>query len=94
MNVYEIDIRCILKHNSKFVHTPRRVELIHALNEERAKKKITLAKGKIQEVGTLILEVSSETIYAIRKTGTVTKQMCYVYSDGRNPRPIRQPSRE
>ena len=88
MNVYEIDIWRSVKHNSKFSHTVSRVELIHALNEERAKKKITLAEGKTQEVGTLTLEVSDEIIYTIKKTGTVTKQMYYVYSDGRNPRPV------
>ena len=89
MNVYELDIWRTVKHNGSYSHTATRVELIHALNEERAKKKITLAKGKTQEVGTLTLEVSSETIYTIRKTGTVTKQMYYVYSDGRNPRPVK-----
>jgi len=90
MNVYEIDIWRSVKHNGTFSHTVHRVELIHALNEERAKKKITLREGKTQEAGTLTIEVSSETIYAIRKTGTVLKQMYYVYSDGRSPRPVGQ----
>ena len=89
MNVYEIVIWCTVKHNSVFSHTVSRVEVIHALNEERAKKKLTFKEGSTQEAGTLTIEVSSETIYAIRKAGTVTKQMYYVYSDGREPKPVK-----
>lgn len=88
MNVYEIEIWCSVRHNGTFSHTAMRVELIHALSEERAKKKITLEEGTTQKVGSLTLEASSETIYAIRKTGTVTKQLFYAYSDGRPPRPV------
>ena len=89
MNVYEIDIWCCVSHNEKFSHNGKRMELIHALNEERAKKRITLTKEREWEVGGTRIKVKAEAIYSIRKTGTVTKQLYYVYSDGRNPRPVR-----
>ena len=88
MNVYEIDIWCQVRHNDKFSHTVTRTELIHALSEERAKKKITLKPSVTREIGTLKIEASTEFIYAIRKAGTVTKQMYYEYSDGRSSRQL------
>jgi len=86
MRVYEIDIWRSVYHGDKFSHTTTRLELVHALNEERAKKKITLDGEKTwgQEA-----RASSETIYRIKKTGTVTIKPYYVYSDGRSPRPVR-----
>ncbi len=93
MNVYEVDIWYQVRHNDKFSHTVTRTKLIHALNEERAKKKITLKPSVTRETGTLKIEASPEFIYSIRKTGTVTKQMYYEYSDGRNPRPVRETKR-
>ncbi len=90
MNVYEIEIWRQVKHNDKFSHTITRMELIHARNEERAKAKITLAQEKRQS-GIMEIVVSSEFIYAIRKTGTVTKQLYYEYSDGRTPSPVVKP---
>ena len=91
MNVYGIDIWRSVKHNGKFSHTVTRFELVHALNEERAKKKITLAKGCTWGKEPTVVETSDEFIYAIRKSGVVTKQMYYVYSDGRTPRPVVKP---
>ena len=90
MNVFEIDIWRQVRHNGKFSHTVTRMELVHALNEERAKKKITLEKGKTWGKESLIIESTDEFIYGIRKTGTVTIQPYYVYSDGRSPRPVRR----
>ena len=88
MNVYEADIWRSVYHNDKFSHTATRWQLIHALNEERAKRKITLAEEKMWESGALQIKVLSETIYSLRKSGTVTKQPFYVYSNGRTPRPV------
>ena len=88
MNVYEIDVWKQVKRDGEFSHTCTRLELIHALNEERAKKKITLAQEKTWESGPSKFVVSSEFIYAVRKTGTVVKKMHYVYSDGRSPRRV------
>jgi len=87
MNVYEADIWCQVKRGGVFSHTVVRRQSIHALNEERARKKITLKKGYVRDNPPL--EVTDEFIYRIKETGTVTKQMCYVYSDGRSPRPVK-----
>ena len=90
MNVYEIDIWCSVKNDGKFSHNARRTVLVHALNEERARKKITLSPAiKLGMGGQSTVEASKETIYSVRKTGAVKKQMFYVYSDGRNPRPVK-----
>ena len=89
MNVYEFDIWKQVKRDGEFSHTCTRMELIHALNEERATSKITLAGEKTWESGGGKFVVSGEFIYAVRKTLTVVKQMYYVYSDGRGPRPVR-----
>jgi len=87
MNVYEVDIWRSVRHNGNFSHNAIRYALVHALNEERAKKKIKLDKArtwgdKIQ------IEASDEFIYGIRKTGTVKIKPYYEYSDGRRPRPV------
>lgn len=87
MNTYEFDIWYQVKHNGKFSHTVTRTQLVHALNEERARNKITLQKGKTWSNAGLEIVSSDEFIYSVRKTGTVRKQMFYVYSDGRSPRP-------
>ena len=88
MNVYEIDIWRDVYHDGSFSHTAISYELIHALNEERAKRKITLNKEKTYTAGgNHEIKASDEVIYSIRKTGTVTIQPYYVYSDGRQPRP-------
>lgn len=90
MNVYEIDIWQQVKHNDKFSHTVTRLQLVHALNEERAKKKVILAESKAwNDGGSLTIEASPEFIYRIEKTGTVTKQLYYEYSDGRSPRRVK-----
>ena len=89
MNVYEIDIWRSVYHGEKFTHNAQRQELIHALNEDRAKKKIELADERVWQSGTLVIRAAQEVIYSIRKTGTVTKQLYYVYSDGRTPRPCK-----
>ncbi len=89
MNVYEIDIWCGVKHSGVFLHNAIRFELVHALNEERARKRIKLAEVKTMGSEPHLIEVSAEFIYSVRKTGTVTKQMYYVYSDGRSPRPVK-----
>lgn len=88
MQVYEIDIWRQVKRNGEFSHTVQRMELVHALNEKRAKTKVTLVEGRTWDNGGQHLEVSGEFIYAIRKTGTVTKQLYYEYSDGRSPRRV------
>ena len=88
MNVYDIDIWRSVYHNDEFSHTAIRYQLVHALNEERARRKVILAEGKTLGPLGWGLRVSDEVIYSIRKAGTVTKQMYYVYSDGRTPRPI------
>lgn len=91
MNVYEIDIWRSVYHNGKYSHTATRVELIHALNEERAKKKIALEPEKVyasEHTHGLSVKVSAEFIYRIKKTGTVVIKPYYVYSDGRYPRPV------
>ena len=90
MNTYEFDIWYQVDHNGKFSHTVTRSELIHALNEEMAKKKIILQPSSTWNAGngTLKIEATAEFIYATRRTGTVTKQVYYVYSDGRRPRPV------
>ena len=89
MNTYEFDIWYQVTHNGKFSHTVIRTHLVHALKEERARKKVTLQKGKTWgEIGIEIVS-GDEFIYRVRKTGTVKKQMYYVYSDGRNPRPVK-----
>lgn len=89
MNVYEAHIWCRVKHNGEFSHNGQRFELIHALNEERARKQIVLADSKTWGEGTQRVDIASEFIYSIEKTGTVKKQMYYVYSNGRSPRPCK-----
>ena len=90
MNVYEITIWRSCKHDGVFSHNASRLELVHALNEERARKKITLSTARKYEAdGQYTIETSGEFIYSVRKTGTVKKQIFYVYSDGRNPRPVK-----
>jgi len=88
MNVYDIDIWRSVKHSGVFSHNATRLVTVHALNEEMARKKITLAEGKTMGSEPHLVEASSETIYSIRKAGTVTKQMYYVYSNGRAARPV------
>jgi len=88
MNVYVFDIWRSVKHNGGFSHTVTRREIIHALNEERAKKKITLAEAKTYTFGETINEVSGEFIYRIEKEGTVIIKPYYVYSSGRTPRTV------
>ena len=85
MNAYLVDIWTGVKHNNKFSHNVQRVELVHARNENEAKTKVTLVKGYKKLVGDLALDVSNETIYSVRKIGTVRIKRCYVYSDGRSP---------
>jgi hypothetical protein len=94
MHVYEADIWTSVYHNEVFSHTNKRVQLIHALNEERARKQITLAPESIWTApdGKLTIRSRAEYIYHLKKTGTVTKQLFYVYSDGRQPRPVKTPS--
>ncbi|MCK5016431.1 MAG: hypothetical protein KAS32_05090 [Candidatus Peribacteraceae bacterium] len=89
MNVYDIDIWRSVHHGDKFSHNATRYQLVHALNEERAKRKVILAEEKTWENGSLVIRASSEVIYSIRKAGTVTKHLFYVYSDGRTSRPVR-----
>jgi len=89
MNVYEAIIWRSVYHNETFSHTITRTQLIHALNEERAKRKIKLESERICKCGDIDIRVSSETIYRLKKTGTVTIQPYYVYSDGRYPRPVK-----
>ena len=89
MNVYEIDIWRSVKHNCEFSHNDNRVVLVHALNEDSAKKKITLGPEKTWSSGSgLVIKVSAEYIYRLTKVGTVRKKLYYEYSDGRRPRPI------
>ena len=89
MNVYEFDIWCGVKRNGEYSHTSTRRQLVHALNEARAKKKIVLAEAKTWGAGEQKIDVSNEYVYAVRRTGTVTKQMYYVYSDGRSARSVK-----
>ena len=89
MNVYEIDIWYQVTRNGNFSHTVRRMELVHALNEDRAEKKITLKKGGSHESNGNTTSWGDEFIYSISKTGTVTKQLYYEYSDGRSPRRVK-----
>jgi hypothetical protein len=88
MNVYRIDIWRSVNHGETFSHNVQRVEIVHALNKDKALKKIKLAPEKVWHSGSLEIKASSETIYSIEKTGTVTIQPFYVYSDGRTPRPV------
>ena len=85
MNVYEFDIWYQVKHDGKFSHTVTRTQLVHALNLERARRKITLKPAVSRSIGPLEVEASDEFIYAVKRTGTVIKRMFYVYSDGRRP---------
>ena len=85
MNVYEVDIWRSVYHSGEFSHNATRIILVHALNEERAIRKIELDKGKTMGQEPHIIKASDETIYSIKRTGTVTKQVYYEYSDGRNP---------
>lgn len=88
MNVYEFDIWYSVKHSGKFSHTSIRYQMVHALNEERARKKLTLAQSTTMGTEPHLVETSAEFIYSVRKTGTVKKQLFYVYSNGRTPRPV------
>ena len=90
MNVYEFDIWRSVKHSGEFSHNATRYQLVHALNEERARKKVTLSQAKAMGIEPHLIEVAREFIYSVRKTGTVTIQPYYVYSGGRTPRPVRQ----
>ena len=89
MNVYEAHIWRSVYHSGQFSHTATRTQLIHALNEGRAKQKIVLAPEKVMGIEPHTVKASAEVIYALRKVGTVTIQRFYVYSDGRSPRPVR-----
>jgi len=89
MNVYEISIWRSVYRNGTFSHTVQRMELVHALNKGKAKERITLAKAHVSGANPPYDEVSDEFIYSIRKTGTVTKQLYYEYSDGRPPRRVK-----
>jgi len=89
MNVYDVDIWRGVYHNEKFSHNATRYQLVHALNEERARKRITLEREKTWKNGSLEIRASDEVISSIRKAGTVTKQLYYEYSDGRTPRPVK-----
>ena len=89
MNVYDIDIWCSVRHSGVFSHTATRYQMVHALNEERAKKKVELSPARTMGKKPHLVEASAEVIYSIRKSGIVTKQMFYVYSDGRTPRPVK-----
>ena len=89
MNVYEADIWRSVYHNDKYSHTVQRKQLIHAMNKELAEKKITLEPEKIWGKEPLIVKASSEIIYRLERTGTVTIQPYYVYSDDRSPRPVK-----
>ena len=89
MNVYEITLFQGVYHGEKgdiFITNNQRELVIHALNEERAKKKITLKSGEDKSPH---YRTTPEVIYSIKRTGTVTIQPYYVYSDGRSPRPIK-----
>lgn len=88
MNVYKADIWCSMYHSNVFSHTSVRTQLIHALNKDRAKKKIKLAAERIMGKEPNIVKASAETIYDLRKVGTVTIKPYYVYSNGRDPRPV------
>ncbi|KKN74766.1 hypothetical protein LCGC14_0388080 [marine sediment metagenome] len=94
MNVFEVDIWRSVYHGNEFSHTTIRYELVHALNEERAKRKITLAEERTYNSGSIGIRVTNEFIYRIKKTGTVTKQMFYVYSNGMSPRPVAQSNKD
>jgi len=89
MNVYEIRIWRTIKHGGEFSHTATRLEIVHALNEERALKKITLASARHWYEEFRLVEASEEYVYSINRTGTVTIQPFYVYSDGRTPQPVK-----
>ncbi len=88
MNVFEFDIWKQVLHNGKFTHTIPRMQLVHAMSKESAREKLSLAKGSTQMVGNTEIKVSNEFVYGVRRTGTVTRQMYYEYSDGRQPIPI------
>ena len=88
MNVYEFYIWCSVTNGGEFSHNAERFQLVHSLNEKRARKKVTLEQPKTMGTEPHLVEVSGEFIYSIKKTGNVKKQMFYVYSDGRAPRPV------
>ncbi len=89
MNVFEAHIWRGVYHSGKFSHNATRVQLIHAMNVEQAKSKIHLAPESVMGKEPYEVKASAETIYEIRKTGTVTIKTYYVYSDGRSPRPVK-----
>jgi hypothetical protein len=89
MNVYEITIFKSVYHGEngdKFITNNSRTEVIHALNKERAVKKITL---KPAEINLPHYRTGAEFIYNIKKTGTVVIKPYYEYSDGRIPKPVK-----
>jgi len=89
MNVYEIDIWRAVYHGEKgdkFITNNQRQVVVHALNEERAKRKITLAPAEDKSPR---YRTEAEFIYRIKRTGTVTIKPYYEYSDGRSPRPVK-----
>lgn len=90
MNTYEASIWRSVYHSGRFSHTAIREQLIHALNEKLAIKKITLQPIKTWGKEPHIIEAKEERIYSLRKTGTVVIKPFYVYSDGRRPVPIKK----
>ena len=89
MNVFEADIWASVYHGDKFSHTTIRYQLIHAMSEEQAKKKIILKPEKATTIGNgLTIKSHNEFIYALRQSGTVCIKPFYVYSDGRSSRPV------
>lgn len=88
MNVYEFDIWRLVKRSGKFSHNAMRLQVVHARNEERARKKVTLEPSKALGTEPHLVEISAEFIYSVKKTGIVERQLFYVYSDGRAPRPV------
>ncbi len=89
MNVYEVYIWRSVKRSGEFSHNAERVALVHARNEAEAKGKVELEPPKVYGESLGFVEISGEFIYSVTKTGTVTKQLMYVYSDGRSPRPTK-----
>lgn len=92
MNAYEICIWKSVKHNGKFSHNIERRQLVHTRNEKEAGLKVELEPSKIHDMtkaGGILIEVSQEYIYEVVKIGTVHIEKFYVYSDGRNPIPVK-----
>lgn len=93
MNYYEADIWCSVYHSGQFSHTATRLQLVHAMNEEQAKKKIKLNPERIMGKPPYEVKASAEAIYRLEKGGTVTIQPYYVYSGSRSPRPVKESHR-